>query len=71
MHMSTARTTLNLDRELLQKAQEYTVITEKTAVIHTALRELVAREAARRLSALGGTMPAFQAGRRRRQAVPR
>ena len=71
MHMSIARTTLNLDRELLHKAQEYTGITEKTALIHTALRELVAREAARRLAALGGTMPAFQAGRRRRHAAPR
>lgn len=66
MHMSTSRTTLNLDDELLQSAREYTGIEEKTALIHKALRELIAREAAKRLAALGGIMPDFRAGRRRR-----
>jgi hypothetical protein len=32
------------------------------------LRQLVSREAARRLVARGGTMPHFEAGRRRRGA---
>ena len=63
MHM---RTTLNLDDELIRQARKYTGIEEKTALIHTALRELISRGAARRLAALGGTMPDFQAGPRRR-----
>ena len=63
MHM---RTTLNLDDELMRKAREYTGIEEKTALIHFALRDLVAAEAAKRLVALGGTMPSARAGRRRR-----
>jgi Arc/MetJ family transcription regulator len=67
MHMKM-RTTLNLDEELLNSAREYTGIQEKTALIHEALRELIARGAARRLIALGGTMPNVQAGRRRRSA---
>jgi Arc/MetJ family transcription regulator len=60
------RTTLNLNDDLLREAREVTGIQEKTALLHLALRELVAREAARRLAALGGAMPDFQAGRRRR-----
>ena len=67
MHM---RTTLNLDDELMREAREATGIQEKTALIHAALRELASREAARRLAALGGSMPALMAGRRRRD-VPR
>jgi Arc/MetJ family transcription regulator len=59
------RTTLNLDEELLRNAREYSGIQEKTALIHEALRELISREAARRLISLGGTMPNVQAGRRR------
>jgi Arc/MetJ family transcription regulator len=71
MHMSVTRTTLNLDDELLCEAREYTGIQEKTALIHAALRELVSREAARRLAARGGTMPNFNAGRRRKSGNPR
>ncbi len=63
--MSKTRTTLNLDDELLRRAREYSGIQEKTALIHEALRELIAREAARRLIKLGGTMPKVSAGRRR------
>jgi Arc/MetJ family transcription regulator len=63
MHM---RTTLNLDDELLRRAREYTGIEEKTALIHTAMRRLIAQEAAKRLAALGGSMPRFEPGRRRR-----
>lgn len=65
MHM---RTTLNLDDELLEKARGSTGITEKTALIHAGLQALIARETARRLAALGGTEPEFEAGRRRRPA---
>jgi len=69
--MSKMRTTLNLDGELVRIAREYTGIQEKTALIHEALRELISRAAARRLIALGGTMPKAQAGRRRRSAKAR
>jgi Arc/MetJ family transcription regulator len=51
------RTTVTLDEELVRAAQEYTGITEKTALIRRALKELIHREASRRLAALGGTMP--------------
>jgi len=65
------RTTLNLDEELLSSAREYSGIQEKTALIHEALRELIARGAARRLIALGGAMPEVEAGSRRRSAGAR
>jgi Arc/MetJ family transcription regulator len=71
MHMSTTRTTLNLDEQLLSQAREFTGIQEKTALIHEALRGLIAREAGKRLAALGGTMPHFRAGQRRRSTKTR
>jgi Arc/MetJ family transcription regulator len=40
------RTTLNLDRELVQEARELTGIEEKTTLIHKALRALIAKESA-------------------------
>jgi Arc/MetJ family transcription regulator len=64
--MHTMRTTLILDDELLAQAREYTGIEEKTALVHVALKALVEREAARRLAALGGTMPDLKAPPRRR-----
>jgi Arc/MetJ family transcription regulator len=63
MHM---RTTLNLDDDLIREARKYTGIEEKTALIHEALRHLIAIEAGKRLAALGGTAPDFQLPRRRR-----
>jgi Arc/MetJ family transcription regulator len=60
------RTTLILDDALLERARTLTGITEKTALIHAALRELIAREAARRLAALAGTEPDLRAPPRRR-----
>jgi Arc/MetJ family transcription regulator len=51
------RTTVTLDDDLLAKAEEYTGIREKSALIRTALRALVEREAARRLARLGGSEP--------------
>jgi Arc/MetJ family transcription regulator len=68
MHM---RTTLNLDDELVRQAREETGIQEKTALVHEGLRALIRRGAAKRLIALGGTMPDFQAGRRRRSQPSR
>jgi hypothetical protein len=63
MHM---RTTLNLDDDLVARASELTGIKEKTALVHAGLEALISREAARRLAALGGTMPHLQPIPRRR-----
>jgi Arc/MetJ family transcription regulator len=60
------RTTIALDDELIRQAQQYTGITEKAALIKMALTQLVQREAARRLAALGGTMPDLKPIPRRR-----
>lgn len=60
------RTTIALDDDLVAKAQEYTGIREKSALVREALRSLVAREAARRLIALGGSDPDATAAPRRR-----
>lgn len=62
------RTTLALDDELLHKAQAYTGLKEKSALVREALKALIEREAARRLARLGGTEPHLSAPRRRRAA---
>ena len=69
--MLPMRTTLNLDDELVATAMRYTGIKEKTALVHAALTALVQREAARRLIALGGTMPHLKPIPRRRFPAPR
>jgi Arc/MetJ family transcription regulator len=51
------RTTLALDDDLVTAAQEFTGIAEKTALVREALKSLIERESARRLAALGGSMP--------------
>jgi Arc/MetJ family transcription regulator len=51
------RTTIALDDELLERAQEYTGIAEKTALGREALKALIHLEASRRLAALGGSDP--------------
>ena len=60
------RTTLDLDEELIEEARELTGIREKTALIHAGLKSLLAREAARRLAALGGSEPRMRPIPRRR-----
>ena len=60
------RTTLALDDDLLRVAQEYTGVSEKTALVREALKALIERESARRLAALGGTMPGLRNIPRRR-----
>lgn len=60
------RTTITLDDDLMEKAAEYTGLSERSAIIREALRALIAREAARRLAAMGGSDPEAAAGRRRR-----
>jgi Arc/MetJ family transcription regulator len=51
------RTTLIIDDALLERAREATGIQEKTALVRAGLEALIAREAGRRLAALGGTQP--------------
>jgi Arc/MetJ family transcription regulator len=65
MHM---RTTLIIDDELLERAREMTGIREKTALVRAGLEALIAREAGKRLAALGGTQPNLAAIPRRRPA---
>ena len=60
------RTTLDLDEDLLRKAQELSKISGKTAVIHAGLEALIAREARARLARLGGTEKTIEAPPRRR-----
>lgn len=64
--MHIMRTTIVIDDALVERARSMTGIREKTALVHAGLRALIAREAARRLGALGGTEPkASEAPRRR------
>lgn len=49
------RTTLDLNEELVDQARKMTHIKEKTALIHEALRVLIAQAAQKELAALGGT----------------
>lgn len=61
------RTTVTLDDSLLAKAEEYTGIKERSALLREALTLLVAREAARRLALLGGSEPDLKMPPRRRR----
>ncbi|MBY0262850.1 MAG: type II toxin-antitoxin system VapB family antitoxin [Phycisphaerales bacterium] len=63
------RTTMNIDDKLLAKAAAYTGISSKTELVHEALRALIAREAGKRLLALGGTDPKAKAAPRKRPAA--
>ena len=63
------RTTLTFDDDIFAKAQELTGITERGALINEALRSLVQREAARRLSLLGGTEAKLQVPQRKRSSA--
>jgi hypothetical protein len=63
--MQTLRTTLNLNAELIEQALRKHPGLTRTAVIEEALRALLARDAALRLAALGGTAPKAQAPKRR------
>ncbi len=62
------RTTIALDDELVAKAQAFTGLTEKSALIREALKALIERESARRLALLGGTEPQLKDIPRRRSA---
>ncbi|CAB3797263.1 Antitoxin VapB32 [Paraburkholderia caffeinitolerans] len=60
------RTTIALDDDLIAKAQAYTGLEEKTALVREALKALIQREASRRLANLGGSQPGIVAAPRRR-----
>ena len=51
------RATVALDDELVRKAQAFSGVTERTALLREALRALIHLEASRRLAAVGGTEP--------------
>jgi len=63
------KTTMILNDALLKRALELTGLKEKTAAVHAGLEALIARESARRLAKLGGTMPDLTLAPRRRPAV--
>jgi hypothetical protein len=59
---------LIIDAGLLERARELTGIQEKTALVRAGLEALIAREAGKRLAALGGTHPKMASIPRRRPA---
>lgn len=63
------RTTLNLDDDLLARAQAISAITEKADLVREGLRALIERESARRLARLGASEPALTAPPRRKSAA--
>jgi hypothetical protein len=63
MHM---RTTLILEDHLIDRARELSGIEEKTALVKAGLEALIAREAGKRLAALGGSDPELKEIPRRR-----
>lgn len=60
------RTTLTLDDELIAKAEAFTGMKERSALMREALKALIQREAALRLARLGGSDPDAEAAPRRR-----
>jgi hypothetical protein len=60
------RTTVIIDNELVERVRRLTGIQDATALVREGLRVLIAREAARRLAALGGSQPALKHIPRRR-----
>jgi Arc/MetJ family transcription regulator len=66
LYIDAMRTTIALDDDLIRTAQEFTGVEEKTALIREALKALIERESARRLAALGGSMPGLKNIPRRR-----
>jgi Arc/MetJ family transcription regulator len=60
------RATLTLDDDLLTKAQAFTGLTSKSALIHEALKALIERESRRGLIRLGGDEPELMIAPRRR-----
>lgn len=66
MNPGIMRTTVNLDEDLLQEAEDMTGISSRSALLREGLMALIARESARRLARLGGTEPELKPVPRRR-----
>ena len=60
------RITLNIEDDLLAKAQQLSGLNKKTALVREGLKALIERGSARRLAQLGGTEPQLQSVPRRR-----
>lgn len=54
------RATVALDDDLIRKAQEFTGVTERAALLREALKALIHLEASRRLASVGGTEPGLE-----------
>jgi Arc/MetJ family transcription regulator len=54
------RATMALDDDLVRKAQEYSGVTERSALLRNALKALIHIETSRRLAAVGGTEPELE-----------
>jgi Arc/MetJ family transcription regulator len=63
------RTTLNIEDALFARAQNLSGLREKTEIVREGLIALIARESAKRLSALGGSQPHLIHTPRRQSAV--
>lgn len=59
VHLFGVRTTVTIDDELVSKAAEFSGISDKSKLINFTLDAYIRKMAARRLIALGGTMPDF------------
>jgi Arc/MetJ family transcription regulator len=62
------RTTIIIDDSLLERARKATGMKEKASLVRAGLEALIARSAAERLAALGGTQPKLGDIPRRRSA---
>ena len=51
------RATVALDDDLVRKAQEFSGLTERTALLRESLKALIHLGASRRLAAVGGSEP--------------
>ena len=60
------RTTVNIDDELLKKAQKMTGIKERAALLRAGLKALIQQASSKRLAALGGSEPQIRPVERRR-----
>ena len=62
------RTTVTIDDELMEQAEELTGIVERSALLRTSLETLIRVEAGKRLALLGGSGPDAAAAPRNRAA---
>lgn len=59
VNLPRVRTTVTIDDELVAKAAEFSGIADKSKLINFTLDAYIKKMAARRLIALGGSMPDF------------